>query len=41
LSRSRNEEDWKMATEGRKNRLLEAVARPVRLARKYGKSDKN
>jgi len=41
LSLSPTEEDWKMATEGRKNRLLEAVARPVRLARKYGKSDKN
>jgi hypothetical protein len=38
LSLSPTEEDWKMATEGNKNRLLEAAARPFRLAKKYGKN---
>jgi len=41
LSLSPTEEDWKMAAAGNKNRLMEAAARPFRLARKYGKSDKN
>ncbi|HTF45364.1 MAG TPA: nucleotidyltransferase family protein [Terriglobales bacterium] len=41
LSLSPTEEDWEVATQGRKNRLLEAAARPFRLARKYGKSGKN
>ena len=40
LSLSPTEEDWRAGTEEKRTGMLDAISRPFRLARKYGRSDK-
>jgi hypothetical protein len=40
LSLSPTEEDWVAGAEEKRPGMLDAIARPFRLARKYGRSDR-
>ena len=40
LSLSPTEEDWVTGAEEKRPRMLDAIARPFRLARKYGRNDR-